>query len=113
MTVREIARRVGVSPSLISQIERDKVNPSVSTLWGLVTVLGLQMGDLFASAELRPAAAEPAVRGPVTAPETRVALDLDTGVRWERLTAATDPLVEFLSVVYPVGAASCGEDSLM
>ena len=30
MTVREIARRIGVSPSLISQIERDKVNPSVA-----------------------------------------------------------------------------------
>ena len=30
-TVREIARRVGVSPSLISQIERDKVNPCGAT----------------------------------------------------------------------------------
>src|SRR6478672_4904807 len=47
MTARDVARRVGVSPSLISQIERDKVNPSVSTLWGLVTVLGLTMSDLF------------------------------------------------------------------
>jgi transcriptional regulator with XRE-family HTH domain len=113
LSVREVARRVGVSPSLISQIERDKVNPSVSTLWGLVTVLGLHMGDLFASAEARPVAAQPAARGPVTAPETRVALDLDTGVRWERLTATSDPLVEFLSVLYPVGAASCDQDSLM
>ena len=41
-------RRIGVSPSLISQIERDKVNPSVSTLWGARPVLGLTMGDLFA-----------------------------------------------------------------
>src|SRR3954452_16713295 len=71
LTVREIARRVGVSPSLISQIERDKVNPSVSTLWGLVTVLGLQMGDLFSNAEPPPGVVplittEPA--GPATAP---------------------------------------------
>ena len=44
LTVREIAARIGVSPSLISQIERDKVNPSVSTLWALVTVLGLHDG---------------------------------------------------------------------
>ena len=34
-------------------------------------------------------------------------------MRWERLTAASDPLVEFLSVVYPPGAASCDEDSLV
>ena len=60
MTVREIARRVGVSPSLISQIERDKVKPSVSTLWGLVTVLGLTMGDLFSDVDAPdPAAAAP------------------------------------------------------
>jgi transcriptional regulator with XRE-family HTH domain len=52
ITVREIARRVGVSPSLISQIERDKVNPSVGTLWSLVSVLGMQMGELFS--EVKP-----------------------------------------------------------
>src|SRR3954468_7904159 len=108
LTVREIARRVGVSPSLISQIERDKVNPSVSTLWGLVTVLGLQMGDLFSNAEAPPGlqpVAPPEPRGPVTTPGSRVGINLETGVRWERLTAASDPVVEFLSVVYPVGAA--------
>src|SRR3954451_15416298 len=77
LTVREVARRIGVSPSLISQIERDKVNPSVSTLWSLVTVLGLQMGALFS----------PADAGPRTEPGSRVAINLETGVRWERLTA--------------------------
>src|SRR5215510_9027191 len=47
ISLREIARRIGVSASLISQIERDKVNPSVSTLYALVRELGLNMGDLF------------------------------------------------------------------
>ena len=116
MTVREIARRVGVSPSLISQIERDKVNPSVSTLWSLVTVLGLTMGDLF-SEESPPQGAPPAERaetaGPVTVPGSRAVINLETGVHWERLTATTDPVVEFLTVEYPPGAASCGEDSLV
>ena len=51
LTARDVAKRVGVSPSLISQIERDKVNPSVSTLWGLVTVLGLTMSDLFSEVD--------------------------------------------------------------
>jgi transcriptional regulator with XRE-family HTH domain len=116
MTVREIARRVGVSPSLISQIERDKVNPSVSTLWSLVTVLGLTMGDLFSEESVpqdgsRAAPPEPA--GPVTAPGSRAVINLETGVHWERLTAATDPVVEFLTVEYPPGAASCGADSLV
>jgi transcriptional regulator with XRE-family HTH domain len=117
MTVREIARRVGVSPSLISQIERDKVNPSVSTLWSLVTVLGLTMGDLF-SADEPPQGAQPPLRaaapaGPLTVPGQRAVINLETGVHWERLTAATDPLVEFLTVMYPPGAASCAPDSLV
>jgi transcriptional regulator with XRE-family HTH domain len=116
MTVREIARRVRVSPSLISQIERGKVNPSVSTLWGLVTVLGVPMSELFSDVEPPaglPAAAPAADGGPATAPGTRAVINLETGVRWERLTAGTDGLVEFLSVVYPPGAASCDEDSLV
>ena len=116
MTVREIARRVGVSPSLISQIERDKVNPSVSTLWSVVTVLGLQMGELFSDVQpprdVAPVATAPS-NGPVTAPGTRSVIDLETGVRWERLTATGDALVEFLTVVYPPGAASCDEESLV
>ena len=44
---------------------------------------------------------------PVAARVARI--NLETGVRWERLTATSDPLVEFLSVVYPPGAASCDE----
>ncbi|HEX6788040.1 MAG TPA: helix-turn-helix transcriptional regulator, partial [Gaiellaceae bacterium] len=43
ISLRELARRVGVSPSLVSQIELDRVNPSVSTLYSLVTELGMTM----------------------------------------------------------------------
>ena len=115
LTVRQVAARIGVSPSLISQIERDKVNPSVSTLWALVTVLGLTMGDLFADVEAPPGrvavVAPPA--GPVTEPGGRAVINLESGVHWERLTSATDTLVEFVSVVYPPGAESCDEESLI
>lgn len=111
LTVRQLAARIGVSPSLISQIERDKVNPSVSTLWGLVTVLGMTMGELFADAE-RPATV-PAAPGPVTTPDGRATINLESGVHWERLTPERDAQVEFLSVTYPPGAESCDADSLM
>jgi transcriptional regulator with XRE-family HTH domain len=117
MTVREIAGRVGVSPSLISQIERDKVNPSVSTLWSLVSVLGLTMSDVFPDEARRPSSAQPVIplapSGPVTTPGDRSTINLETGVQWERLTAGSDALVEFLMLVYPPGAASCDADSLM
>ena len=45
-------------------------------------------------------------------PETRRVINLASGVRWERLTPHWDGDVEFLYVVYPVGAASCPEDAL-
>src|SRR4029453_8826884 len=107
----ELARRVGVSPSLVSQIELDRVNPSVSTLYAIVTELGMTMSDVFGE---RPE--ERVVQpgdGLAERPETRPVINLASGVRWERLTHERDPEVEFLYVVYPVGAASCPEDALM
>jgi transcriptional regulator with XRE-family HTH domain len=115
ISLRELARRVGVSPSLVSQIELDRVNPSVSTLYALVTELGMTMSEVFGDA--RPE--EPGVRdrvggkGLAERPETRRVIDLSSGVRWERLTPHSDPQVEFLYVVYPVGAESCPEDGLI
>jgi transcriptional regulator with XRE-family HTH domain len=117
ISLRELARRVGVSPSLVSQIELDRVNPSVSTLYALVTELGMTMSDVFGDTE--PETAPRVVRGPsatdglMAVPETRSVLNLASGVRWERLTPHSDPEVEFLYVVYPVGAESCPEDALV
>jgi transcriptional regulator with XRE-family HTH domain len=116
ISLRELARRVGVSPSLVSQIELDRVNPSVSTLYALVTELGMTMSDVFGDSP----SGEPIVRrltdgdgGLALCPETRSVINLASGVRWERLTPHSDREVEFLYVVYPVGAASCPEDALM
>ena len=63
MTVRGLAREIGVSASLISQIETDKSQPSVSTLYAITTALGISIEDLFAPS----ATGEPALtsNGPV------------------------------------------------
>jgi transcriptional regulator with XRE-family HTH domain/quercetin dioxygenase-like cupin family protein len=47
VSVRGLAREVGVSASLISQIETDKSTPSVSTLYAITTALGISIEDLF------------------------------------------------------------------
>ena len=116
ISLRELARRVGVSPSLVSQIELDRVNPSVSTLYALVTELGMTMSDVFGDD------APPTPRvvrerrdedGLAAEPGTRSVINLASGVRWERLTPHSEPDVEFLYVVYPVGAESCAEDALV
>jgi len=109
--LRELARRVGVSPSLVSQIELDRVNPSVSTLYAIVTELGMTMSDVFGEQ-----AGERVVQrtdGLAESAETRRVIELASGVRWERLTRESDRDVEFLYVVYPVGGESCPADALM
>jgi transcriptional regulator with XRE-family HTH domain len=115
LSLREVARRIGVSASLISQIERDKVNPSVSTLYALVQELGLSMGDLFAADGTSADAAAPqtATPSPLVTPEQRAVITLASGVTWERLTPSSDPAIEFLYVVYAEGSESCPEDSLV
>jgi transcriptional regulator with XRE-family HTH domain len=116
ISLRELARRVGVSPSLVSQIELDRVNPSVSTLYALVTDLGMTMGDVFGDngqEAPRPSASTRPQDGLVTFPDSRRVIDLASGVRWERLTPHTDPEIEFLYVVYPVGGESCPADALL
>ena len=106
---------MGVSPSLVSQIELDRVNPSVSTLYALVTELGMTMSEVFGDARPEEPVGRDRVGGNGLAerPETRRVIDLSSGVRWERLTSHSDPQVEFLYVVYPVGAESCPEDGLI
>lgn len=114
ISLRELARRVGVSPSLVSQIELDRVNPSVSTLYALVTELGLTMSDVFGDTAEQPVVRRPSTDdGLAERPDTRRVINLASGVRWERLTPHSDRDVEFLYVVYPVGAESCPEDALM
>jgi transcriptional regulator with XRE-family HTH domain len=115
MTVRGLARYVGVSPSLISQIERGKVMPSVATLYAMTNQLELVVDDLFKDADA-PRAARAVISetaDPVQRSATRKAIRLAEGIRWERLTARPDPIVEFLLVRYEVGAASTDKDSLI
>ncbi len=44
----------GLSPSQISQIENGKRNPTLETLQGIATALGVEVGDLFPKASAPP-----------------------------------------------------------
>lgn len=112
MSLRELARRVELSPSAISQIETGKSLPSVSTLYAIVSELGLSLDQLFGalpgraqSVEQPPAEAGAGARR-VQRGNGRHAITLESGVRWERLTPQADPLADFLYVVYDVGGSS-------
>jgi transcriptional regulator with XRE-family HTH domain len=111
LTVRGLAALVGVSPSLISQIERGRATPSVATLWSVAEALQVPMAELFNGADNH--ARERAPAGPVQAHETRQTISLAEGVHWERLTPSPDSDLDFVLVVYPPGSASCPPDALI
>jgi transcriptional regulator with XRE-family HTH domain len=118
MSARGLAKEVGCSPSLISQIENSKANPSVATLYAIVSALGISLDELFADPEPsngdRPqTAAQRLETGMVLRGERRPSISLASGVHWERLTPTADADVDFLYVTYDVGGASCPADALM
>jgi transcriptional regulator with XRE-family HTH domain len=124
LSLRDLADRLGVSPSLISQIETGRARPSVSTLYGIATELGVSIDDLLfiGTDHADPPASEvadgstggpssngtkSASVGPVQQAHDRKRIRLASGVQWERLTTSSDPGMEFLFVTYEVGGASC------
>jgi transcriptional regulator with XRE-family HTH domain len=154
--VVELARQVGVTPSLISQIERGLSRPSVSTLFAIAQALNMTVDAFFheppttnaaaehpgAPVDLAPAddaagnatagatgmqaAADPADVPAVrerTATEhrqtndsangryvmrrsSRATIDIEGGVRWERLTRTTLDHLDFFELIYEPGAQS-------
>ena len=112
--VRELSRQLGVSASMISQIELARVMPSVNTLYAITSNLGLSLDEAFASTNgAQPGAAAEARPSPVQRADSRRALTLGSGVRWELLTSEPQPTVDFLRAVYDVGSESCPADALM
>jgi transcriptional regulator with XRE-family HTH domain len=114
---RELARRLGLSASLISQLESGQSRPSVGTLYSIVTELGVSLDRIIKGPDLGAAAASDgdgrAERSPVVHPGERPAIDLDSGVRWEELAADREEGIDFLEAIYEVGGASTPDESLM
>lgn len=121
LNLRELASRLGVSPSLISQVETGKAKPSVSTLYAIASELGVSLDELLFNDPDRPARgrrsreprgtppASPAASDPIQRADDRKAIRLASGVVWERLTTASNPAIDFLAVTYEVGGASSPE----
>jgi DNA-binding XRE family transcriptional regulator/quercetin dioxygenase-like cupin family protein len=78
VTVRGLARDVGVSASLISQIETGRSQPSVSTLYAITTALDISIEDIFAP-PAPPGAPVPAGLGPAGTSDVAGHADVSPG----------------------------------
>jgi transcriptional regulator with XRE-family HTH domain len=130
LSLRQFARDLGVSAALVSQIENNKSQPSVATLYSMCSALNVSIDELFSSAGA--AAAPVAVpekhsfhgalaklneeqadqASPALRPGERRQLVLDTGVVWEQLSPIHDSSVDFLRVRYEVGGSSVPDEKL-
>ena len=119
LTVRELARRVGVSASHISQVERGIGSFSVPALYAVASELGVQMHEIL-DPKAPPVAAEPLVaaadvggdlvaRGIIQRAGEHPSIKLSSGPRWSRLTAMGEADAEFLEVTYAPGTEAPAE----
>jgi DNA-binding XRE family transcriptional regulator len=49
LSLREVARQLGVSPSFVSQLENGKSQPSVATLYSIAQLLHVSIDELFSA----------------------------------------------------------------
>ncbi len=123
--VRELARRVDCSASMISQIEKGLTNPSVSTLYSISRALKISTDNLITGADApvdaaprsgnrhapRSPSAPMSRRAPVVLhPHERRVINLERGVRWELLTPLPETSAEFMEVTYGIGGGSNDDD---
>lgn len=130
LSLRELASLADVSPSLLSQIENGRANPSVMTLHNVASALSVPITFFFpnmqdtkpyaenvitsnktaseirANNQMEFDVATDAPPSPVIRPGSRMAIELMGGVRWERLTPTEEENIQFLEIHYRPGATS-------
>lgn len=125
-----------MSASLISQIETGKTEPSINTLFAIVSELELSVNEIVFDSKQdaappagavapqaqngevvsRPAGEPAPAEGrasPVQRSTNRTSIRLESGVSWQRLTTQPDHNVDFLYLRYPPGSESTPPHSLM
>jgi transcriptional regulator with XRE-family HTH domain len=119
--LRELARRLDLSPSAISRIETGKNQPSVRTLYAFASELQVTVDDvLFDGTTLPRREPSPDTSTGGAYPglalqraEGNRAIRLESGVKWKRLMLWSDEDVEFIETTYEPGDASSPHDDLV
>jgi transcriptional regulator with XRE-family HTH domain len=109
--VREMARRVGCSPGLISRLERGTVTPSVSTLYSITKELGVGLDQMLSTGA--PARDDATPLYVLVRDGDRAEVPFASGVLWRLLAVPDGPTVECREILYPPGAMSTPPDEVL
>jgi transcriptional regulator with XRE-family HTH domain len=119
LSLRSVASAVGVSASLLSQVETGKTQPSVSTLYALVNHLGISLDGLMKGMSQsdgeKPDGAgyEDGHHGIVQRRNENPLIEMENGVVWERLADGGRDDADPLMVTYEPGSSSSVEGKMM
>lgn len=97
LTATALAGRVGVSPSLISQIERGTTAPSLEVLWGVARALDLPVGAFFDETSALPRD-RPSANAVVVRADQRKRLSLPNSVTYDLLSPDLTRRIELVWV---------------
>lgn len=107
LTLEALARAAGVSPSLVSQVERGLASPSITTLRRIAGVLDVPIAEFFVGgrAEAANGEVDRSGRRVVVRRHERKGLHVPrSGVVYELLTPDLNREIEFLWIVYEPGS---------
>lgn len=122
LSLRSVAASAEISPSLLSQVETGKTNPSVGTLYALVNVLNVSIDELVSGTHPLEAAPAPIELGgsfavsagpAVQRHEDNPTIVMENGVTWERLAVDGSGTIDSLITTYAPGGSSSVEGKLM
>ncbi len=108
MSAKDLAAKLGISPSAISQIERGTMQPSVSRLIAIVDALGVPLAQVFGSGDADAAMRESApsagtAEGGFSLVRSRqvTPITLEGGVTFRRLSPPQTTGIDFFESTYP------------
>lgn len=117
LSLRSVATAVGVSASLLSQVETGKTQPSVSTLYALVNHLGISLDGLIKGKSDQETqdlnGYEDGHHGIVQRRSENPTIEMENGVVWERLADGGRVDADPLMVAYEPGSSSSVEGKMM
>lgn len=123
--LRELARRLDLSPSAISRIETGKSQPSVRTLFAFASELQVSIDEVLSGPAESPASGRPATVRSNGSPATAIpglelqraganpSIRLESGVRWKRLMLWPEDDLELIETTYEPDGASSPHDNLV
>lgn len=102
LTLRALAELTGLSPQMLSQVERGNTSPSVGTLVVIAAALEVNIGDLFGEPHVGQDA-------PLRRRQEQDVVDLDNGVTIRVVVRDLRRHIEIAEAIYASGAASASK----